>query len=272
MTAHRAKPAFYGGLSLGALIWLVPVGILLLTAIRGAADVASNGTFAWPRSFAWQNFVHAWQQGVAEYFLNSLTITLIKTPLGILVSSLAAFALALMRFRHETLVFGLFLVGLIVPVQMTLVPLNMLLTRLDLIDSHAGLIFVYIGFGLPFQILVLRGFLRTLPYELVEAAVLDGCSWLRIWWQVILPLARPALVALAILDGIATWNEFILAQIFLRSSENRTLSLGVVQFSTEFSTSYDLLAAAQCITLLPALLFYIFFQRHFVRGIAGAVK
>jgi hypothetical protein len=110
----------------------------------------------------------------------------------------------------------LFLIGLIVPVQMTLVPLTVLYRQLGLIDSLPGLFFLYLGFGLPFGVLVLRGFFRTLPRELIEAALLDGCSWLGVFWRVVLPLSKPALVSLLILDGIATWNEFVLAQIFLR--------------------------------------------------------
>jgi raffinose/stachyose/melibiose transport system permease protein len=264
--------AFLLFLTLSGVIWLTPVAIVVLTAIRSAADIAANGTFALPRSFEFSNFSEAWSLGVSQYLVNSLLITALKVPIGLLIASLAAFALSTMRFAGRETIFRLFILGLIIPVQLTLVPLNLAMTELDLVDSHAGLILLYVGFGLPFHILVLRGFMLTLPYELVEAAVIDGASWATVFWRVILPLARPALVALAILDGVATWNEFILAQIFLRSSEKRTLALGVVQFTTEISTAYDLLAAAQCITIIPVLVLYLMFQRYFVQGVAGAVK
>ncbi len=156
--------------------------------------------------------------------------------------------------------------------QMTLVPLTLLYQRLDLIDSLPGLFFLYLGFGLPLGILVLRGFFRSIPAEMIEAARIDGCSWWGVYRRVVMPLATPAVVSLLILDGIATWNEFILAQIFIRTEAQRTLPLGVVQFSTEFSTAYDLLAAGQLITIAPLLLLYLFFQRYFVHGMAGAVK
>jgi len=270
--ADARHSAFYLFLGLAALVWLTPVAIVVLTGIRSAADIAANGTFALPRSFELSNFAEAWSLGIRSYLTNSILITLVKVPIGIFIAALAAFALSTLRFAGREMVFRLFIIGLIVPVQLTLVPLNLMMTRLDLIDSHAGLILLYIGFGLPFHILVLRGFMLTLPYELVEAAIIDGASWLSVFWRVVLPLARPALVALAILDGVAPWNEFILAPIFLRSSENRTLALGVVQFTTEISTAYDLLAAAQCITILPVLALYVMFQRYFVQGVAGAVK
>lgn len=270
--ADSRRPAFYLFLTLAGLVWLTPFGIVVLTGIRSAADIAANGTFALPRSFELSNFTEAWALGVKSHLVNSLIITAVKVPIGIFIAALAAFSLSTMRFAGRETMFRLFIIGLIIPVQLTLVPLNLMMTRLDLIDSHVGLILLYIGFGLPFHILVLRGFMLTLPYELVEAAIIDGASWWAVFRRVVLPLARPALVALAILDGVATWNEFILAQIFLRSSEKRTLALGVVQFTTEISTAYDLLAATQCMTIIPVLALYLMFQRYFVQGVAGAVK
>jgi raffinose/stachyose/melibiose transport system permease protein len=174
--------------------------------------------------------------------------------------------------RGARSLFFLFLIGLVVPIQMALVPLTILFRNLGLLDSLFGLFWLYLGFGLPFGILVMRGFMRTLPKELVEAAVIDGCSWFGVFWRVILPLSRPAFVALLIFDGISTWNEFILAQIFLRTNTSRTLPLGLVNFQTEFSTAYELLAAAQCITIAPLIIVYLLFQRHFVNGLSGSVK
>ena len=121
-------------------------------------------------------------------------------------------------------------------------------------------------------ILILRGYFRSIPDEMIEAAFIDGCSWWDVYWRIVMPVSKPAIVSLLILDGISTWNEFILAQIFIRTQTNRTLPLGVVQFSTEFSTAYELLAAGQIITIMPLILLYLFFQRYFVHGMAGAIK
>ncbi len=131
--------------------------------------------------------------------------------------------------------FILILLGLIVPIQMALVPLTIVMNALNLIDTRTGLTLLYLGFGVPFGVLIM-GFFRTIPTELIEAAKIDGCSYGRIFFQIALPLALPAVLSLCILDGVATWNEFILAQIFLRSDELRTLPLGLVNFSTQFST------------------------------------
>jgi raffinose/stachyose/melibiose transport system permease protein len=264
--------ALYAALSLGAIVWISPVFLLIMTAVKSAAEFAHNETFALPQAIQWSNFLRAWEAGVRTYFMNSLVMTVVKVPIGVLIAAAAAFALTLMPMRGSRKLFGLFLVGLVVPVQMTLVPLTIMLRHLGLIDSLVGLFWLYLGFGLPFAILVLRSYMKTLPRELVEAALIDGCSWLGVFRRVALPLSRPAIVALLIFDGISTWNEFILAQIFLRSDAMRTLPLGLVNFQTEFSTAYELLAAAQCITIAPLVVVYLFFQRHFVKGLTGSVK
>ncbi|MGG5820007.1 carbohydrate ABC transporter permease [Falsiroseomonas sp. HW251] len=264
--------ALYTALTLGAVVWIAPVFLLVVTAMKSPAEFAHSDTFALPQSIEWVNFARAWKAGVETYFVNSLGITLIKVPVGVLLAAMASFALVFIPMRHSKRIFGLFLVGLVVPIQMTLVPLTILLRNLGLVDSLVGLFWLYLGFGLPFGILVLRGFMRTLPKELIEAAVIDGCSWFGVFRRIVLPLCKPAIVALLIFDGISTWNEFILAQIFLRTNSNRTLPLGLLNFQTEFSTAYELLAAAQLMTIAPLAIVYLVFQRHFVNGLAGSVK
>jgi raffinose/stachyose/melibiose transport system permease protein len=263
---------FYIALVLAALLWFTPVFTLVLTALKDAGDFAVNGAFSLPKSIRWSNFSEAWETGVKNYFWNSVIVTGFKVPIGIILESLAAFALTHMHFKWADRIFTYILIGLIVPIQMTLVPLTLLMNALNLIDTLTGLTILYIGFGVPFGVLVMRGFFRTVPTAIIEAARIDGCSWFVIFYRIALPLALPAVVSLCILDGVATWNEFILAQIFLRSDELRTLPLGLVQFSTQFSTQYDQLAAAVLIAVVPIVFVFLIFQRYFVAGIGGAVK
>jgi raffinose/stachyose/melibiose transport system permease protein len=263
---------FYVAISVAALIWSSPLFILFFTALKSANDFAQNGTFALPQTIELANFAKAWDIGIRTYFMNSLVLTLIKVPTGVFICSLAAFALTKMRLRGAQVIFTIFVLGLVVPMQMTLVPLTTLYQHLGLIDSLPGLFFLYLGFGLPLGILILRGYFRSIPDEMIEAAFIDGCSWWDVYCRIVMPVSKPAIVSLLILDGISTWNEFILAQIFIRTQTNRTLPLGVVQFSTEFSTAYELLAAGQIITIMPLILLYLFFQRYFVHGMAGAIK
>jgi raffinose/stachyose/melibiose transport system permease protein len=264
--------AFYVGLSLFAFVWFAPVFILIFTALKSASDFAHGGTFSLPARIEWANFPKAWDIGIRTYFVNSALMTLVKVPIGVVIAALAAFALTFLRLPGQRWIFTFFIVGLIVPVQMTLVPLTLLLRGFDLIDNLFGLFWLYLGFGLPFAILVLRGYMRSIPRELVDAALIDGCSWFAVFWRIVLPLSKPAVVSLLIFDGISTWNEFILAQIFLRQNSNRTLPLGLVNFQTEYSTAYELLAAAQCITIVPLVIIYLFFQRYFVDGLSGSLK
>ena len=263
---------FYVAMVIVALLWFTPVFTLIVTALKDAGDFAVNGAFSFPKGIRWANFSEAWETGVKSYFWNSVIVTVFKVPAGIILESMAAFALTHMHFKWADRVFTYILIGLIVPMQMTLVPLTLLMNALNLIDTLAGLTILYIGFGVPFGVLVMRGFFRTVPTAIIEAARIDGCSWFRIFYRIALPLAIPAVVSLCILDGVATWNEFILAQIFLRSDENRTLPLGLVQFSTQFATQYDQLAAAVLISVVPIVLVFLFFQRYFVSGMGGAVK
>jgi len=263
---------FYAGLILATLFWLAPVITLILTALKDAGDFAVNGAFSLPKFIRWANFSEAWETGVKNYFWNSVLVTGFKVPIGIALESMAAFALTHMHFKWADRIFTYILIGLIVPMQMTLVPLTLLMNALNLIDTLTGLTILYIGFGVPFGVLVMRGFFRTVPVAIIEAARIDGCSWWKFFYRIALPLALPAVVSLCILDGVATWNEFILAQIFLRSDELRTLPLGLVQFSTQFSTQYDQLAAAVLISVVPIVLVFLFCQRYFVAGIGGAVK
>jgi raffinose/stachyose/melibiose transport system permease protein len=263
---------FYGVLILATLFWLAPVITLILTALKDAGDFAVNGAFSIPKTIRWANFSEAWETGVKNYFWNSVIVTSFKVPIGIVLESMAAFALTHMHFKYADRIFTYILIGLIVPMQMTLVPLTLLMNALNLIDTLTGLTILYIGFGVPFGVLVMRGFFRTVPVAIIEAARIDGCSWFKIFYRIALPLALPAVVSLCILDGVATWNEFILAQIFLRSDELRTLPLGLVQFSTQFATQYNQLAAAVLISVVPIVLVFLFFQRYFVAGMGGAVK
>ena len=164
---------FYGVLILATLFWLAPVITLILTALKDAGDFAVNGAFSLPKTIRWANFSEAWETGVKNYFWNSVIVTGFKVPIGIVLESMAAFALTHMHFKSADRIFTYILIGLIVPIQMTLVPLTLLMNALNLIDTLTGLTILYIGFGVPFGVLVMRGFFRTLPAAIIEAARIE---------------------------------------------------------------------------------------------------
>ncbi len=260
----------FASLSILAAIWLSPFVTILLSAVRSQGDLFTRGIYSWPSEFLWSNFVEAWQTGdFSIYFRNSLLLIATKVPLGILVASLAAYPLAKMRFPLSTPIFLLFLVGLAVPVQVTLQPLLIMMQRIGLANSIWALVPPYIAFGLPFQIFVMRGFFRLIPGELIEAARLDGASELTIFRRIMLPLSLPALATLFIIDSLSTWNEFLIALVMINAKDSRTVPLGLLQFQGEFSTQYTLLMAGIVISIVPVIAIFIFLQRYFVAGLTG---
>lgn len=261
-------------LTLFAAAWLLPVIFVVFTALKAPQQLATtNGLFAFPNPIDWSNISDAWSIGnIGQYMRNSVIVTAIKVPAGILVASLAAFALSRMRFRLSNPVFFFFLIGMVLPVQAALIPLNALLTQYSLLNNYAALIAIYIGFGVPFGVLILRGFFRTIPVELDEAALIDGCSYFTLYWRVIMPLSKAAIAALIIFDSLATWNEFLLAQIFLTDGSMRTVSAGLLAFTSQYTTNYTLLNAGIVLTVLPVIVIYLLCQRYFVSGLAGALK
>ncbi|TDF99839.1 carbohydrate ABC transporter permease [Paenibacillus piri] len=256
-----------------SFIWLLPIVFMAFTALKSPADFFSGAFYEMPKTIKWSNFTEAWTAGKMGLFMkNSFSISLIKVPLGIFIASLAAFALTRQNYRWSNSTFSFFLTGMMIPFQATLIPLNLMLSKTGLIDTHTGLIILYIGFGLPFAILVLRGFFRSIPRELDEAAKMDGCSDFGIYWRIIMPIAMPAVATLVILDFLHTWNEFLLAQIFIISDELRTVPSGLMNFKGEYGTNYGLLNAGVLFSVIPIFTVYLLFQKFFVSGLSGSVK
>jgi raffinose/stachyose/melibiose transport system permease protein len=257
-----------------AVVWLLPFLIIPLTAVKSMGDLISNGIFSWPEAFVFSNFERAWNIGnFSTYFRNSLILILFKVPLGIVIASLAAYPLAKMKFRGNNVLFIFFLFGLAIPIHVTLTPLLVMMKQLGIQGTLPALIPPYVVFGLPFQIFVMRGFFRTVPSELLEAARLDGASELGNFWRILMPLSAPALATLFIIDALATWNELLIALVLISANEQRTVPVGLLQFQGQFSSQYTQLMAGVLISITPILLLYIFLQRYMVSGLtAGALK
>ena len=202
---------------------------------------------------------------------NGLIICLLKVPLGILVESLAAFAITRLNIKHKTAIFVFFLLGMMLPHQMALIPLNRAFSNYNLINNYAGLFVVYTGFGIGYGILVLRGFMRSIPKDLDEAAYIDGCGKLRLYYNIILPITKPAIATVFIVDFLNTWNEFLLQSILITSDSLRTVPNGLMSFIGEYGTDYGLLNAGVLISIVPVLVVYLSFQKYFVEGMAGEV-
>lgn len=261
-------------LSVLALAWIIPFGFVVTTAIRSQGDLLQAGPFSWPTELRLDNFANAWEIGnFATYFRNSLLVTGLKVPAGIFIASLAAYSLAKLRFRGNTQIFLLFLIGLSIPIHVTLLPLFTMLRGMGIINTLWALFPPYIAFGLPLQIFILRGYFRSIPHELREAALVDGASEWEIYWRITMPLAVPALATVFIIDALATWNELLIALVLLSSVSVRTVPLGLLNFQGQFSSSQTQLNAGILIGIMPVLIVYVLFQRYLVAGLtAGAIK
>lgn len=264
----------YSMLFLLALVWIAPMVTLVLTAIKGKKEFFSGtGLFAFPQKIAWKNFSEALIRGrLLVYMKNDIIISGFKVPIGILVEAMAAYALTRLKMKNATKVFIFFLVGMMLPFQIALVPISVIYNKLRLINTYFGLFYVYVGFGISYGILVLRGFFRGIPKEMDEAAIVEGCTNWQIFIKVIMPMAKPAIATLLIVDFLATWNEYLLASVIINNNAKKTVPVGLMTFVGEHGTDYGFLCAGVLISVIPVLVVYLIFQRHFVEGMSGAVK
>ncbi len=268
------KIGLWASLMITGLLWAVPFYIMFVTSLKSQADIANTLAWELPTQWMWSNYAEAIDTGnLLTTGSNSLIVSLIKVPLGLLLAAAAAFAIARIKFRGSRIALAVIAVGSMVPIQIGLGPLFTTMLSLDLLDSRWGLLLPYLAFGIPYQVFVLYGFMRAIPDEIEESARVDGASTLRIFFRLILPLAKPALAALFILDFVATWNEYAIATTLLQSQSNWTVPLAVQSFSTQFATDYGPLNAFVFMSAVPVLIVYLLFQRYFVSGaLAGAVK
>ena len=261
-------------MTLAALVWISPLVLLVITALRPLADFVSHGPLSWPHSFTIQNFTQAWDIGnFATTYRNSTIVLILKVPLGVFVSAMLAYALAKLRIRFGAAIMYTVFLGLTIPIYITIVPVFVMARSAGLTDSLIGLIGPYLAFGIPFEVLVLQSFIRQIPDEIVEAARIDGAGAWRIFLTIVLPLSAPALVTVLILDAVATWNEFLFALILLNSDAHKTIPVGLLNFQGQFSNNSTGLAAGILIAVVPILIAYTFLQRWIVGGLtAGAAK
>lgn len=257
-----------------AVVWIAPLALLIITAIRPLSDFIGTGPLAWPQEFTLSNFTDAWRIGNFEAtYRNSLILTVIKVPLGVLISAMLAYALAKLRIRFgRVIMFSVFL-GLTIPIYITIVPVFIMLRSAGVTDSLVGLVGPYLAFGIPFEVLVLQSFFRQVPDEIIEAAKIDGANVWRVFFTMMLPLSAPALVTVGILDAVATWNELLFALIILNSDDSKTIPVGLLNFQGQFANNNTGLAAGILIAVVPILIAYIFLQKYIVGGLtAGATK
>lgn len=262
-------------LLLFALSVLLPLAWVVFTAFRSSQEIFAS-PFGLPTRPHWGNFARAWQQaGLARAFGVSLIVTVASLAVLLPSGSMAAYVFARYRFRGSNLIFGLFLAGMMFPLFLTIVPLFFLLNHLGLLDTVTGLVLVYVAYSLPFTVFVMTGFFQSLPGELLEAAMIDGCGHAQAFFRVMLPLARPGLLVVGLFNAIGLWNEYPLALVLITSDINRTLPLGLANLMMveHYQSDWGALFAGMLIVMVPVLILYWAFRdRVHEVMVAGAVK
>lgn len=253
------------------LIFLFPIYVLFSLAFKAPGDQSS--TIAPPSHPTFTNFADAWQQGgLGGALINSAIVTIVTIAIVVVLAAAAAYPLSRVGARWSKAAYIAFLAGLLLPVQLGLLPLYQTIRDLGLLGTLAGVILVNVGGSMPFSVFLYAGFLRALPAEFEEAAAIDGASAFRTFWSVMFPLMRPITGTLAILTAVATWNEFLIPLLYLSGSDQQTITIAVYSFVGQFGAQWNLIFAGIVISILPILLVYFFMQRYIVQGFAGGLK
>jgi raffinose/stachyose/melibiose transport system permease protein len=255
------------------IVVLTPIVLVIFGGLKTRGEQATQ-PYSFPNPIRWENYSSILSLPSFWQMLgNSLIVMLATTAFVLAISSLAAFVLARMNFRGRDLVFNFFTLGLLFPLIVAILPVYLVLRQVNLLDNLWGLILPEVAFALAGNIVILRGFFRAIPAELQDAAYIDGCSAFGFFWRIVLPLARPALAAVAALVMIASWNEFFLPLIVLNSDALWTLPLGTMQFVGQYGQDLSLIMAFVTLTIVPTIVFYVFAERQIVSGLtAGALK
>jgi ABC-type glycerol-3-phosphate transport system permease component len=262
-------------LALISLTVLYPCVWLIANSLKTRGAMMNDSWNLIPKPVVWNNYPDAWRIGtIGNSFRNSLIVTASSVFLLIFAAFLASYALARLKFMGRNVIFVLMLAMWMVPGQALIIPLYRLESSLQIINTYIGLILPYAAGGLPFAVFVLSTFIRTIPWEIEEATIIDGASRLRIIFQIIAPLSLPGIATVVIFSFMGNWNELFLAMVMLTNPKLRTLPIAIMNFSGLWGyVDYSRLFAAIVIITMPVVIVYIIFQKQFIRGLtAGAVK
>jgi raffinose/stachyose/melibiose transport system permease protein len=260
-------------LILNALVMIYPLIVMVISAFKTNAEIFTS-PFGLPHSPSFANLQKVWDEtNFIRYMLNSLGVTAVSIALILIFGTMAAYAIARYEFKMGSIMLMFFISGMTVPLKLAIIPLFLQLNALDLVDSYSGLILVYVAMGLPSAVFIMTGFLRTLPRELEESARIDGASEWLIMIRIMLPLARPAMVIVAIQNAVPIWNDFFFPLILITSDSLKTLPQGLTVFIGEFTTNWGVMFTGLTLAALPITLLYIVLSKQFIAGITqGAVK
>ena len=246
---------------------------MVLNSFKEKFEMLTKGVFQLPDALNWNNYTEVLKGGFGTYFKNSVIVLAISLILLLFIASCASYPLARFKFKLANPIYALIVACMSIPVHITLIPVFKMAKSTGLYDSIWALIGPYIAFAVPISVFILTSFMKEIPREIEESAEIDGCGKIKMFFSMIIPLAKPGLATLAIYNGVNMWNEFSFAYTLTQSSANRTLPLAIWEFQGQYSMNTPMIMAVLTLTLLPMIIMFIIFQDKLVKGMtAGAVK
>lgn len=270
MTESRLTTTIvYIGLGILLLITLFPIALLIINSVKPATEIVQN-PMAFPSQFRWDNFTRAWEDArFARTLLNSAVLTAMTIVLVCTTGSLTAYVLARRKIRAWKVLTFYLLATTTAPIQLFLFPLYFGFARLGLINNPVAVAFVYTAIYSPFAIMLLRTYFLAVPKELEEAALIDGATHWQVFWRVMLPIVSPGILTVALIIGLYSWNEFLIATTFLQSQDRLTAVVSFFLLSGQYSSDWGEIMAAALIIVLPVVVLFVLLQRRFIEGMAG---
>ncbi|TYS15384.1 carbohydrate ABC transporter permease [Rossellomorea vietnamensis] len=255
------------------LIFLVPFYFVLINSVKPFAAILIDAA-AWPEEFLFSNYAKVWEIiNFPRAFWNSLVITVFSNIGLVLISSMAAWKMVRTPGRFSKVLFVVFVSAMVIPFQTVMIPLMKLGGALHLTNSILGLIIMYFGFGVPLSLFLFHGFVKTVPIEIEESAMIDGCSPFGVFWRIVFPLLKPITVTVIILNTLWIWNDYLLPLLVLQDAELRTIPLAASSFFAQYTKQWDMGLAALVLGITPVIIFFLFLQKHIIKGIAaGSIK
>ena len=260
-------------LGLYAITCLYPMVWLILSSFKSNEELFAN-TWGLPSALEITNDVTAIVQGkIGRYFINSVITSIASVVICVVLASMVSYAITRMQWKLSKMVLRLFLLGMMIPMYATIIPLFSIFNKLDLLNTYISVIIPHVVFGFPMAIFILAGFMEGIPRELEEAAVMDGANIYQIFGKIIAPITKPSIVTVAVITFVDAWNDLLIPQIFLTSSEKMTLPVGLTEFEGLHTTNYVASIAAVVITVIPSIVVYGILHKNIMEGmVAGAVK
>lgn len=270
-----SKIIAYVFLTTYSICCIYPIIWMVFYSFKNNEEITGGNSFGFPAVWRVENYMHAWNSfNIPLYFKNSIIIALISVFLTIIISLMFAYATARMTWKLSTAARLYVTVGMFIPVQIVLIPLVILVKNLHITNTYTSLILPYVAFQMSFACIVFHGFLRSLPFEIEEAAYLDGAGMLRTFSEIIVPMVKPAIASVLIFTFLNVWNEFMVALIMINKEELKTLPLGLVSFKGQFMTDWGGMGAAMVIAAIPTIIVYLLFSEKVEKAltVGAAVK